>query len=113
MILVVEDNLDSVHSFVNMLRRVGHKVDYAINGYAALELARRIKPQVVFLDLMLPGIHGFEVAERLKKEFGGAVRIIVVSAYGSEEDRQASAQAGCEVHLVKPVDPAVIERLLA
>jgi CheY-like chemotaxis protein len=112
-VLIVEDNLDSVHAFANMVRRMGHKVDFAINGYAALELAKKTQPEVVFLDLMMPGISGFDVARRLKKDFGDAIRIIVVSAYATDADREESAKAGCELHLAKPVDPQVIERLLA
>jgi CheY-like chemotaxis protein len=79
-VLIVEDNLDAVHAFANMVRRMGHHVEYAINGYAALDVAKRTKPEVVFLDLMMPGISGFDVARRLKKDFGDAIRIIVVSA---------------------------------
>ena len=92
---------------------MGHHVEYAINGYAALDVAKRTKPEVVFLDLMMPGISGFDVARRLKKDFGDAIRIIVVSAYGTDADREESAKAGCELHLIKPVDPRVIEGLLA
>lgn len=112
-VLVVEDDLDSVHTFADMVRRMGHRVEFAINGYAALATARKFKPEVVFLDLKMPGLNGFDVARQLKREFGDAVRIVVVSAYGTPADRDASAKAGCELHLVKPVDPKVIEGLLA
>jgi CheY-like chemotaxis protein len=112
-VLIVEDNLDAVRTFATMVGRMGHKVEYAINGYVALDVARKFRPEVVFLDLMLPGIHGYDVARALKREFGDAVRIIVVSAYGTPEDKEESERAGAELHLVKPVDPEVIEDLLA
>ena len=112
-VLVVEDDLDSVHTFADMVRRMGHRVEFAINGYAALDAARRFKPEVVFLDLVMPGLSGFDVARQLKKDLGDSVRVIVVSAYGTAADRDASAKAGCEMHLVKPVDPKVIEGLLS
>jgi CheY-like chemotaxis protein len=62
---------------------------------------------------MMPGINGFEVARRLKRHFGDAIRIIAVTAHGAEKDRQQSAKAGFELHLLKPVDPSVIQSLLA
>lgn len=111
---MVDDNLDSAHAFAHLVERIiGQKVEFAINGYAALQLAKKIQPEVVFLDLVMPGLSGFEVARRLKKEFGDGVRIIAVTAHGTEEDREKSAKAGCELHLVKPVAPQVIESLLA
>jgi CheY-like chemotaxis protein len=112
-VLVVDDNLDAAHSFANLVERIiGQKVEFAINGYAALQLARKVRPEIVFLDLVMPGISGFELARRLKQEFGDDVRLIAVTAYGTDEDREKSAKAGCELHLMKPVAPQVIEGLL-
>jgi CheY-like chemotaxis protein len=110
-VLVVEDDLDTVHSLSEMVWRMGHKVEFAINGYAAIDIARQFLPEIVFLDLGLPGMDGFEVARRLKRELGD-VRIVAVTAYGSEKDRERSFSAGCELHLVKPVDPLLIALLL-
>lgn len=110
-VLVVDDNLDAARSFAIMVERMGHKVEFAINGYAALQLAQKFRPEVVFLDLAMPGMHGFEVARRLKQYFGDGIRIIAVTAH-SEEDREKSARAGCELHLLKPVEESVIESLL-
>jgi CheY-like chemotaxis protein len=111
-VLVVEDNLDAVHSFAELVWRLGHKVEFAINGYVAVDTARRFRPEIVFLDLGLPGLDGYEVARKLRDELGDEVRIIAVTAYGAERDREASARAGCEQHLVKPVDPQFIASLL-
>jgi CheY-like chemotaxis protein len=112
-ILVVEDNLDSVHSLTLLLRDMGHTVEYAINGYAALDVARRLRPEIVFLDLGLPGMDGFEVCRRLKTEAGlEAVRVIAVTGYGQEEYRRQSQAAGFELHLVKPVSPQFLVSLL-
>jgi CheY-like chemotaxis protein len=110
-VLVVDDNLDVARSFAIMVERMGHKVEFAINGYAALQLAQKFQPEVVFLDLVMPGMHGLELARRLKQTFGDGVRIIVVTAH-QEEDRVKSAKAGCELHLLKPVEESVIESLL-
>jgi CheY-like chemotaxis protein len=113
-VLVVEDNLDGVHSVVLLLREMGHIVDYAINGYAAVDLAFRLKPQVVLLDLNLPGLSGFEVCKRIKANAElKATRVIAITAYADPLYRDRARDAGCEVHLVKPVDPLELEQLLA
>jgi CheY-like chemotaxis protein len=113
-VLVVEDNLDSVHSLVMLLRQMGHTVDYAINGYAAFGMAKRLCPDFIFLDLGLPGLDGFEVCLRLKREPElKGTRIIAVTGYGQDEHQARSKAVGCELHLVKPVRPEVFEQLLA
>ena len=113
-VLVVDDHLDSAQSFAHLVEQiVGHQVEFAINGYAALQLARKIEPEIVFLDLMMPGISGFELARRLRQEFGEAIRLIAVTGHGTEEDREKSAKAGCEMHLIKPVPAQVVKSLLA
>jgi CheY-like chemotaxis protein len=112
-ILVVEDNLDTVHSFVLLLRDMGHNVDYAINGYAAIETARRVLPDVVFLDLGLPGMTGFDVCRVLRSQRGmERTKIFSVTAYAQEEYRERALEAGCDVHLVKPVSPGQLAEVL-
>ena len=111
-ILIVEDNADQAATLRLFLEMKGHRPEVASSGPAAIELARRQRPDVVLLDLGLPGYDGFEVARRLRQEHGPAMRIIAVSAYGSEHDRLQSLEAGCELHLVKPADPRFIESLL-
>jgi CheY-like chemotaxis protein len=112
-VLIVEDNLDSVHSLVLLLQEMGHHVDYAINGYAALALAKRMRPDFVLLDLGLPGLDGFDVCRRIKGDPGTKeARVVAITGYRQEEYRAKSKAAGCELHLVKPVDPKVLEQLL-
>lgn len=112
-VLIVEDDLDSCRMFEALLVEMGHSVSYAINGYVALDFARQIRPDVIFLDLGLPGLSGFDVSSRLKAEPGfRKTRIIAVTAYGSDEDRARSRAVGCEMHLMKPVPPSVIEEIL-
>ncbi|HYD55994.1 MAG TPA: response regulator [Burkholderiales bacterium] len=113
-ILLVEDDLDAVHTLAYVLRRIGHQVEYAINGYAALELARKFRPDFMILDLGLPGMNGFELCQRIKADRElRATRIIALTAYGQEEYRKRSLAAGCELHLVKPHDPAVLAGYIA
>ena len=111
-ILIVEDNFDQAQTLRAFLGLKGHRLEVATNGSLALEMARRARPDVVLLDIGLPGVDGFEVARELRREYGDTVRIIAVSAYGSESDRRQSLEAGCEQHLVKPADPRFIESLL-
>ena len=112
-VLLVEDNLDTLHTTALLLRDMGHEVEYAINGYAALELVRVFKPEVVILDLGLPGMDGFELCRRLKRDPDlRAVRVIALTGYNQDEYRVRSREAGCEIHLVKPVEPQVLQTLL-
>ena len=112
-VLVVEDHLDTLHSLTYLLRKEGHEVEFAINGYAALEAARRFRPEIIFLDLGLPGMTGFEVCRQLKSEPGfEAARVIAVTGYAHEDHRIRAHAAGCELHIVKPADPLLLLKLL-
>ena len=105
-VLVIEDNLDAVHSLARLLKDDGHIVQFAINGYAALAIAKQFKPDIILLDLGLPGLNGFEVCTRLKGDPElKSVRVIAVTAYAHDEHRVRSRAVGCEMHIVKPYDP--------
>jgi signal transduction histidine kinase len=104
-ILVVEDNVDTASSVATLLKLAGHKVSMAHDGHAALEAARAERPEVVLLDIGLPGIDGYMVARRLRDDPElGKLRLVAVSGYGQPDDRRRTAEAGFDVHLVKPVD---------
>ena len=96
-----------------LLRITGHKTELAHDGIQALERAREVSPQAVVLDIGLPGMDGFELARRLRNEpcCANAV-IIAVTGYGQPEDRQRALEAGCDHHLVKPVDLDELKRLI-
>jgi len=103
-----------VHSLVLLLRDMGHWVEYAINGYAAITAAQKFRPEVVFLDLGLPGMDGFELCRRLKKEPGlEQTRLISITGYSQDEYRKRSLEVGCEIHLLKPVNAQQLADLLA
>ena len=85
------------------LKGMGHEVQTAFDGLAALEVARSFKPQAILLDIGLPGMNGFEVARTLRDEGSQNELIVAVSGYGQPEDRERSRQAGFDDHLVKPV----------
>ena len=104
-ILVVDDNKDAAASLGTLLRKLGHDVQTATNGVAALEAMPLFRPSFVLLDLGMPGMSGFEVAQRARQlpECRDAV-LIALTGWGQEEDRQRSREAGFDHHLVKPVD---------
>lgn len=113
-ILVVEDDLDICQTLAYLLRGMGHEVDFAISGYAALDVASRFRPELVLLDLGLPDIDGCMVAAGLRALAGPRpMRIVVVSGRGHSGDHERSLWAGCNEYFVKPLHPALLESLLA
>jgi CheY-like chemotaxis protein len=102
-VLVVDDNRDTAMSCARLLKGMGHEVQTAFDGLAAIEAARSFKPQAILLDIGLPGMNGFEVAKTLRDEGFANEVIVAVSGYGQPEDRERSRQAGFDDHLVKPV----------
>jgi CheY-like chemotaxis protein len=113
-VLVVDDNHDSADSLGLLLRMTGHDVRTAYDGPTALEAARSYRPGVAVVDLGLPRMDGCEVARRLREQPGwDAVLFIALTGYGREEDRRRTREAGFDHHLVKPVEFAALQRLLA
>jgi len=112
-VLIIEDHLDAGRALASLLIDMGHSVEYAINGYVGLEVARRFRPAFVLLDLGLPGWDGFEVCRQIKKdpELQGA-RVIAVTAFSQDEYVARSRAVGFELHLVKPVPVWLLEELL-
>jgi signal transduction histidine kinase len=109
-ILVVDDNRDAASLTADALARLGHDVRVALDGHSALAMVQEFAPDIVLLDLGLPGMDGYEVARRLRAEFSHHVEIIAVTGYGQPLDRQRSKEARFESHLVKPVDIATLQR---
>jgi len=106
-VLVVEDNLDSAESMRMFLRGIGHEVCVVNNGREAVEAARKFHPDSVLLDIGLPGLDGFHIARELRTlPETSCAHLIAVSGYGQDSDRKRSAEAGFDLHLVKPVDSA-------
>jgi CheY-like chemotaxis protein len=113
-LLVVDDNRDAADSLAALLRLQGHEVRVVHDGPAALELVGDYRPEVVFLDLGMPGMDGYEVARRLRGLPGlGGIRVAALTGWGQQEDRRRSKEAGFDHHFVKPVDPTSMQALLA
>ncbi|MFL6193937.1 MAG: ATP-binding protein [Thermoanaerobaculia bacterium] len=113
-VMVVEDNIDAAESLVSLLRLWNHDVSVAHDGPAALDVARVHQPEVVLLDIGLPGLDGYQVARRLRDELGlDHTLLVAMTGYGQPEDRRRSQEAGIHHHFVKPVEPLVLRNLLA
>jgi PAS domain S-box-containing protein len=112
-VLVVDDNADAASTLDMLLRSLGHETCVVHDGAAALKMANQFRPDVVLLDIGMPGLDGYEVARRLRAmKKGNTFRIIAVTGWGQEADRQKSREAGFDVHLVKPVEPTDLVRVL-
>jgi signal transduction histidine kinase len=112
-ILVVEDNPDAAATMRDFLELSGHEVQLAASGADGIQAARRFHPEVVLCDIGLPGMTGFEVAEELRRDpTTRSAKLIAVTGYGRDEDRKRSKEAGFDLHLTKPVDPAQLRAVL-
>ena len=113
-ILVVDDNEDAAASLALLLRLMGHETRTANNGLEAIEVADEFQPDVALLDIGMPKLNGYETARRMRqKTWGREMLLVALTGWGQEADRRRSSDAGFNSHLVKPVDVAEIERLLA
>ena len=113
-VLVVEDHEDAAQSTAELLRMCGHVVRVANCGPDALAKAAAEVPDVVLLDIGLPGMSGWDVAERLRRQARGKQPLVVaLTGYGTVADRWRSADAGVDLHLVKPTDPGSLTGLLS
>jgi CheY-like chemotaxis protein len=102
-ILVVEDVEDSADLFAQMLRRMGHQVSIALNGHAALEQVSILQPDLLFSDISMPGMSGYELAEQLRRQPGlNELILIALTGFGQPQDREKALRAGFDYHLVKP-----------
>jgi signal transduction histidine kinase/CheY-like chemotaxis protein len=105
-ILVVDDNHDTAISGAQLLKTLGHDVETAFDGPTAVEMAHSFRPDALLLDIGLPGMTGYEIVRKLRREGFEQARFVAVSGYGQPDDHRRSREAGFDHHLVKPVDPA-------
>jgi CheY-like chemotaxis protein len=113
-ILIVDDNEDAAEWLATLLNISGHETHVAHDGLAAIEAAQRVRPDVVLLDIGLPGVDGYEACRRIREQpWGKDLLLVALTGWGQEEDRRKSKEAGFDTHLVKPVDDEVLAKLLA
>ncbi len=111
-ILVVDDNADAAQSLAVLLRLRGHEVQVALGGAEALQMANDNVPELVFLDIGMPDIDGYEVARRLRSKFNSGLTLVALTGWGTEQDRLRSREAGFDHHLTKPVELAAVEAVM-
>jgi PAS domain S-box-containing protein len=113
-VLVVDDNEDSAQTMAMLLALSGHVIRIAHDGASALEITASFRPHVVLLDIGLPGMDGYDVARQLRARPDMAkTTLVAMTGYGQEDDRRRSSEAGFAHHLVKPIDVAALERVIA
>jgi CheY-like chemotaxis protein len=109
--MVVDDNVDAADSLALLLRSLGHEACVTYDGIAAIQMAEEFRPDIVLLDLGMPGIDGYETARRLrnlKRQF----RIVAVTGWGQDAERKKSRDAGFDLHLVKPVNEETLSEAI-
>lgn len=113
-ILVADDNRDAAETMGMLLKLSGHEVYLAHSGRETLELAERERPDIAVLDIGMPDLNGYEVAEKIRRRaWGGRMKLIAVTGWGEAEDKRRALGAGFNFHLTKPVDPTELEALFA
>ena len=113
-ILIVDDNQDSANSLAMLLKCTGYETHTAFDGHRAMELAAKFQPKVVFCDIGLPKLNGYDVARMIREQpWGQDMILVALTGWGKEEDRQRSKEAGFNAHLVKPVEHSIVMTLLA
>jgi len=112
-ILVVDDNKDAADTMAMLLRAKGHEVCVAYDGVEGIGAASAFRPDIVLLDIGLPKLGGHDVAREIRERFGGSVLMVAITGLGQDEDRRRSMKAGFDHHFTKPLDPAVLDRLIA
>jgi CheY-like chemotaxis protein len=112
-ILVVDDNLDGAESMAEMLKILGNEVRTAHDGLEAVELAEGYRPEVILMDVGMPRLNGLDATRRIREQpWGRAMTVIALTGWGQENDRERSREAGCDGHLVKPVNLMDLEKML-
>ena len=113
-ILIVDDNHDSAISLGMMLKLMGNEIRTAHDGLAAVEAASEFQPDIILLDIGLPKLNGYGACRRIREQaWSKAVTIVALTGWGQDEDRRRSAEAGFNHHMVKPVELAALQSLLA
>jgi PAS domain S-box-containing protein len=112
-LLVADDNRDSAATCAALLEASGHEVSVAHTGREALDLACRVEPEALLLDIGMPGLNGYQLAEQIRgTDWGRRALLIAITGWGQEQDRRRALAAGFDQHLTKPIDPKGLERLL-
>jgi CheY-like chemotaxis protein len=113
-VLIVDDNTDAADRLADLLRDSGHEVEVCYDAEGALRCAASFRPDVGLFDVGLPGMNGYQLAERVRQgQDGSPMLLVAITGWGQDEDRRAALAAGFDAHLTKPADPEAILALIA
>jgi CheY-like chemotaxis protein len=112
-VVVIDDNADAANAMAMLIRALGGEARVACDGERGLTAVLASPPDVVLLDIGMPGLDGYETCRRIRRALGGSVVVVALTGWGQEQDKQAAERAGFDAHLTKPADPAALQRLLA
>ena len=112
-VLVAEDNADAAEMMRVMLGLNGHDVRVAADGAEAVAVAKTFRPHIAFIDIGMPRLDGYEVADRIRRMDGPPIVLVALTGWGQDEDKRRSRDAGFDHHLTKPPEPDVVQRLIA
>jgi CheY-like chemotaxis protein len=112
-VLVVDDNVDAANMLALLVRTLGGQVRSAHDGLSGIRAAAEFRPDVILLDIGMPGMDGYETCRRLRQRLGNGPVIAAITGWGQERDQARALEAGFDAHFTKPADPAALERLLA
>lgn len=109
---MVDDYRDAAESLARLLETMGCRANFVTDSTAAMEAVAAMDAQIVFIDLGMPAINGFELAEMFRARYGQSIRLVAVTAYGGTGVQIKCCDAGFDCHVLKPVDPGAVERTL-
>ena len=111
---MVDDNRDAATTMSMTLKILGHDVRTAHDGFAAVEVAEEYQPNIIFMDVGMPRLNGYDATRRIREQpWGRQMLIVALTGWGQESDHLLSKDAGCDVHLLKPVELKDLQRVLA
>jgi CheY-like chemotaxis protein len=111
-VVIVDDNRDAARAIELLVEELGGRAHVAHDGTSGIELVREHAPELVFLDLGMPSLDGYEVCRRLREEMGCTARIIALTGWGKDEDKARARDVGFDEHITKPADPSVLRRIV-
>jgi CheY-like chemotaxis protein len=112
-VVVIDDNADAANAMALLVAALGGESNVAYDGESGLTQVISARPDLVLLDIGMPGIDGYETCRRIRKALGSDVIVVAMTGWGQDQDKEEARRAGFDAHLTKPVDPATLERVLA
>jgi CheY-like chemotaxis protein len=112
-VVIIDDNPAAARSIQRLVQWLGGECRVAHTGEAGLAEMRELRPDIVILDIGMPGLNGYDTCRRIREEFGSDVTLVALTGWGQQRDKEHAMEAGFDVHLTKPADPIALEQLLA